>query len=433
MRFRRLVLRIVGLLLLFSPAEAATVAGHGGPIRALAIAPDGRTALTGGFDYSVILWDLESGRPLRRMIGHDAAVDAVAFLPGGRAVSAGDDRTLIVWNLRNGAIEARWTEHAAKVAALAVAPGGESVASAGWDRRVVLWDVPTGEKRVLGEAGAAVNAVAFSPDGTLLASGDYDGHITLWRIPEGAAIATLRGNGFPVNALAFSGPGTLLAALGDGSVRVLDPTARRETRRSTGLEDPAVSLAVAPDGALAATGSSRGSLALWRIASGDTIRTLNAAPGPVWAVAFAPDGKRLLAGGSDGVLRAWSVATGAELWGGQPGIAAAIESADRGAMLFRKCAACHDFDPNDRAKAGPTFWHLFGRHAGAAPGYPYSPALKSSPLVWDAATIDRLFAQGPQAVAPGSKMPLQKMPSAADRAALIGYLKQHAGGDKPAE
>jgi hypothetical protein len=52
-------------------------------------------------------------------------------------------------------------------------------------------------------------------------------------------------------------------------------------------------------------------------------------------------------------------------------------------------------------------------------GYPYSPALKASGLVWDEVMIDRLFAEGPRAVAPGSKMPLQKMPSAMDRAALI--------------
>jgi cytochrome c len=73
---------------------------------------------------------------------------------------------------------------------------------------------------------------------------------------------------------------------------------------------------------------------------------------------------------------------------------------------------------------------LMGRRAGSGPGYPYSPALRASGLVWNEATIDRLFAEGPQAVAPGSKMPLQKMPSAQDRADLIQYLTRHAGGGR---
>jgi cytochrome c len=428
MRSRRLLPLILSLLAFLAPPTAAGVSGHGGTIRALAVSADGKTALTGGFDFSVILWDLTRGRPLRRMIGHRAAVDAVAFLPGNRAVSGGDDATLIVWNLADGTIRARWQEHTAKVAALAVAPDGGIIASAGWDRRVVLWDVKSGKPREIGIRAADVNALDFSPDGRLLASGDYDGAITLWRMPEGDAAATLPGNGFPVNALAFTAQGELLAALGDDSVRLFDPAAKRERVRYTGLEDPAVSLAVSPDGKLGAAGSSRGTLAIWHIATGADVRSIYAAPGPVWAAAFAPDGKRVLAAGADGVLRAWSVATGVEVLGREPGIAAAPWPTDRGALLFRKCQACHDFDPADHAKAGPTFWHLIGRRAGALRDYPYSPALKGSPLVWNEATIDRLFAKGPEAVAPGSKMPLQRMPSAGDRAALIEYLKRHANG-----
>ena len=414
-------------LLPFASAMAETVPGHGGPIRALAVSPDGKTALTGGFDYSVILWDLDNGRPLRRMVGHDAAVDAVGYLPGGRAVSAGDDAALILWDLRDGRALARWREHRAKIAALAVAPDGKSLASAGWDRRVLLWDLAAGKAHLLGDDEDAVNALAFSPDGRLLASGDYAGRILLWRLAAGGAPARLRGNGFPVDALAFTAQGRLLAALGDGSVRVFDPATKEEARRYTGLDGPAISLAASPDGALAAVGTSRGTLEIWRVASGEKLRSLYAAPGPLWALAFAPDGERILSAGSDGVLRAWAAASGAELLGREPGLAALPANADRGALLFRKCAACHDFDPNDRAKAGPTFWHLFGRHAGSVPGYPYSPALTASALVWDEASIDRLFAEGPEAVAPGSKMPLQKMPSSKDRADLIDYLKRHAG------
>ena len=397
------------------------------------MAPDGRTAVTGGFDYSVISWDLASGKPQRRMIGHDGPVDAVAFLTGGRAVSAGDDRTLILWNLSDGRLLSRWRGHAAKVAALAVAPDGEIVASAGWDRRILLWDARTGTPRPLGTQASAINALAFSSDGKLLASGAYDGAITLWHMPPGEPASTLAGNGFPVNALAFSADGKLLAALGDDTVRVFDPAKRRELLRYTGHDAPVVSIGVSRDGRLAASGSSDGALEVWRAASGKTVRSIYAAPGPVWAIAFLPDGGRILAAGSDGVLREWTIATGAELIGREPMIAGPPGVTGRGAMLFRKCAACHGFDPNDRTRAGPTFWHLLGRRAGTVAGYPYSPALKGSGLVWDAATIDRLFALGPQAVAPGSKMPLQKMPSAKDRADLIEYLKRHASGGERLE
>src|SRR3546814_14345620 len=53
----------------------------------------------------------------------------------------------------------------------------------------------------------------------------------------------------------------------------------------------------------------------------------------------------------------------------------------------------------------------------------YSEALRHSDLVWTEETIDRLFALGPDTYTPGSKMPLQRMPSAEDREDLIAYLK----------
>jgi cytochrome c len=45
-------------------------------------------------------------------------------------------------------------------------------------------------------------------------------------------------------------------------------------------------------------------------------------------------------------------------------------------------------------------------------------------VVWTDATIDRLFALGPETVVPGSKMPLQRMPDPKDRADLIDFLER---------
>ena len=64
------------------------------------------------------------------------------------------------------------------------------------------------------------------------------------------------------------------------------------------------------------------------------------------------------------------------------------------------------------------------RRAGSIAGYRYSRALTHIDLVWTEATVDALFRDGPDAYLPGTKMPLQRMPSAEDRATLITYLKR---------
>src|SRR5262249_38957113 len=77
--------------LLNGEPAAAQLRGHGGPVRALAISQDGRTALSGGFDSAAILWDLQRGAAMEVLRLHDSAVNAVALRSGARAITAGEE------------------------------------------------------------------------------------------------------------------------------------------------------------------------------------------------------------------------------------------------------------------------------------------------------------------------------------------------------
>ena len=45
-------------------AAHAQLRGHGGPVRAVAVAPDGETAISGSFDSSAIRWSLKRNAAL---------------------------------------------------------------------------------------------------------------------------------------------------------------------------------------------------------------------------------------------------------------------------------------------------------------------------------------------------------------------------------
>ena len=106
----------------------------------------------------------------------------------------------------------------------------------------------------------------------------------------------------------------------------------------------------------------------------------------------------------------------------QPDEVVAQSAAVSGADLYkRKCSSCHTMAAN---KIGPAHKGVFGRKAGLVPGYAYSPALKKSGIVWNDKTLDQ-WLQGPQKMVKGSKMYLA-VPNAAERAAIIGYLKSPA-------
>src|SRR5215475_5297591 len=86
------------LLLAFSfdPAQAQ-LRGHGGPVRALAVSPDGTQAVSGSFDTSVIRWSLSQNAAEQVLRFHDGAVNAVVFLKDGRIATSGEDARIAIW------------------------------------------------------------------------------------------------------------------------------------------------------------------------------------------------------------------------------------------------------------------------------------------------------------------------------------------------
>ncbi|MBD2472990.1 NB-ARC domain-containing protein, partial [Nostoc sp. FACHB-145] len=80
-----------------------TLAGHKEFVIAVAITPDGRSAVSASADKTLRVWDLNTGRCLHTLEGHKDGVSAVAIIPDGRsAVSASADKTLRVWDLNTG-------------------------------------------------------------------------------------------------------------------------------------------------------------------------------------------------------------------------------------------------------------------------------------------------------------------------------------------
>jgi hypothetical protein len=80
--------------------------GHGNYVNAVAVTPDGRYAVSGSYDCTLKVWDIQTGNCLRDLKGHGNYVNAVAVTPDGRyAVSGSSDNTLKVWDLKRIVIE----------------------------------------------------------------------------------------------------------------------------------------------------------------------------------------------------------------------------------------------------------------------------------------------------------------------------------------
>jgi cytochrome c len=115
---------------------------------------------------------------------------------------------------------------------------------------------------------------------------------------------------------------------------------------------------------------------------------------------------------------------------------AAAQSGDaaRGERMYRACMACHSLEPN-RNMTGPSLAEVWNRTAGSLASFPrYSPALKSSGIVWTDDTLDQ-WIKDPQHFIPGNTMTFPGMKDARQRADLLTFLKdasQPGRAPKPA-
>ena len=425
---RLVVLTCAALLAILSLAvtdASAQLRGHGGPVRALAISPDGQTALTGSFDSTAIRWSLTRNAAEQVLRFHADAVNAVALLRDGRSATAGADGRIAIWTAGKAEPDAVLEGHTAPIAALAASPDGATLASASWDQTVRLWPLAGGAPRVLEGHSQNVNGVAFAPDGRTLVSVSYDQSVRIWPL-SGSSIPTVVAMPSPLNAVAIGGDGEIAAGGADGRVYFLAGNGARADEAAAGPR-PVISIAISPDGALVAAAGIGGSVAVLDRRTRALARTLVGPGLPVWSVAFLPDGRTLLTGGADNIVRRWNAATGEPIdsilveTAGDP---LAAYAGDRGAEIFRACVACHTLGAEQANRAGPTLAGIFGRRIATAPGYHFSDALKRLDIVWTPETVSKLFEIGPAAYTPGTKMPEQRIGSEADRAALVKFLER---------
>ncbi len=413
--------------LLCAPVSAqpqGELRGHGGPVRALSIAADGRVVISGSFDSSAIVWSLDRGAALAVLRAHAGSVNAVLALPDGRIATGGEDGRLALWRDDDLARPQSFDPvHTAPLVALAVSPDGAMIASASWDSSVAITSLKGASLRRFAGHQGNVNSVAFSRDGRILVSAGYDATLRLTPL-DGAAPRVVK-LASPLNALAISASGDMAAGGADGSVFLLAPDGGLRLQIEA-AEAPVIALAFSPDGARLAVASPRGGIGVFEVASGKPVFTLNGPGLPVWSLGFTPDGRQILTGGSDRLLRRWDARTGDHL-----GPAALERPADpmvgleggRGAEVFRACVACHSLSADGGNRAGPSLHGVLGRRIGGLPGYAYSPGFADHDIIWSKQTIGRLFELGPAAYTPGTKMPEQRVASSEDREALVDFIE----------
>lgn len=413
--------------------------GHGGPVRGLAISSERSEVLSASFDYAILHRGLANGDSpvLHRLIGHEAAVNDVAFVPARPlAVSASDDGSVGVWNLDSGELVTRFMGTGDKVLEVAVSGDGRVAAAAIWDHTARVYDLDTmTERAVMRGHSGNVNAVALAGEGNILYTGSYDGTVRQWNARSGAQLRTILKHGWGVNVVRVLPDEThLLYGAQDGAYGIVDIAEGKVVSEFAPFAGPVLAAAFDVERGIAAIGSANGQMRIYRMDDWTQINEYSTAFGPIWAIDFTPDGTAVYRAGLDDFVSLVHLEPGAPLDIAQTDYPRRFQlkkDLDVGERQFaRKCSVCHTLTPDDANRAGPTLHGVFGRKVGALPDYPYSEALRNSDIIWTEETISELFDAGPDVVLPGTKMPVQRLRNDEERAALVAFLKRATGGEQ---
>jgi len=252
---------------------------------------DKRLAATIGWDYSIKLWEVETGGEVRTLnCGpkpvETSVVSQAIFSPNGKALTAVfSELYLRTWDLASGREISTIEDKFLRGNCLAISPNGKLLAAPGWPNHILVWDAISGDKlKTLPGHLLSVCTLVFSLDNKLLASASYDNSVKIWELETNQELVMLTCGGYklwPGYPLAFHPNGHILA------VGVRKGTEYKENKPTELLES---------------------SVQLWSVQDGKLLEVL-VCPHKGFAItslAFSLDGRNLT-GGFGNCLVTWEI------------------------------------------------------------------------------------------------------------------------------
>jgi WD40 repeat protein len=292
---------------------------HQSSVLSLAISPDGRYLVSGGYDSKVQVYDVALDREIMRTTTF-GGVWSLSFSPDGRFLLAGQSSGgPSIWQLRTaehrlellraGLERSKWLR-----AALLDSTGEKLVTVSEEDSQIRLWNAYEIFGHSLTSFPSPEDCLAVDVERNWAICGDADGTVVVRTFPQGDLKTKLPGHHGVLLQAALS-PRWLATIAADNELRLWDlgsfqlrhritlpPTAGRE-----------VQIAFSPDQSLVAVGGNERSVTIWRVEDGKLLRELDATPEGTNRLAFAPNG-RILATTVNGVGgKLWNVEDGSQI------------------------------------------------------------------------------------------------------------------------
>jgi WD40 repeat protein len=301
-----------------SRGPAGLLRGHTGPVHVVRFTRDGQRLISAsgwpGADQSLRVWDLATRQELFRL-AMPGNVGCLDLTPDDQVALVGLSSGVILrLELETGQVIGTLKGHGGAVGWVAFAPDGAHAFSAAADATARWWGLngkllgkfPVQDRRARGGA--------VFPDGRRLLTGDGGGRLQIWEVATGQEIRQanpIRGP-FIDSITLLLGKQALVTGVGGVSLYDLETGQMIRRFQTDDPERDEVSQAVrSPDGRWLLTGSFDGKVRYWDFETGELSAVVGSLDNFVWSVAISPDG-RLAASGSGAEKQDGKIVSGSD-------------------------------------------------------------------------------------------------------------------------
>ncbi len=287
--------------------------GHHFAVNSVAVSTDGKWLISGSFDNTLKLWNIEQGRLVKSFNQHKSSITAVAFSSDNcKIVSASYDKTIKLWNVERGHLIKTLEGRDDYVTCIAVSTDNRRIISGSYDRTLKLWDLETGQLlKTLEGHNRAVTTVSISRDNKFIASGSMDNTIKWWDADSGQLIKTFEGHLTRVTSVAISRDNRWIVSGGDDhTVKIRDVQRNCLFKTLEGHQGCVNSVCINNDNHWIVSASEDDFIKIWEIETGNLLKSFESHANGINSVAITPDNRRIISGSNDNAVQIWDVKTG---------------------------------------------------------------------------------------------------------------------------